>query len=221
MEWQMAMPAALMQTQLSSATVTTQKHTIALHKMGKWYFYSIKHLGWVEMRLKQVWQGLTETNYLISMDCEHGASWRWQAEYSQVPVMLRVIHQRTVHYEKWSTYRIIIVNLFGITVFLLRDGGRAMYAYHQSSLLQNLCCYSLENAVMFCISAVWYYLGWCITSLPSWGSELRMPYNKRTCSYWNFLKSVSGDLMCLHPKYKNVQSFLRCACAHINIYRCI
>lgn len=72
--WRMAMSAVLTETPLSSATVMIQKRTIVLHKMGKWYFYSKKHEGWVEMRLKQMWQGLIETNCSICMDREYSAS---------------------------------------------------------------------------------------------------------------------------------------------------
>lgn len=52
-----------------------------------------------------------------------------------------------------------------------------------------------------------------ITSLPPWASELRLLYDRRTCFYWNCLKSLPRDFLCLCPKnQKHTKPSSLCMC---------
>lgn len=96
-------------------------------------------------------QSLTETNYLICMDCECSDSWRWQAEPSEVLVMLA--HQKTALLFislKWQCFCWEMVEELCVSF--------------GSSLFWEICAAVAESAVCFA------FLQSGITSLPSWGS---------------------------------------------------
>lgn len=78
-----------------------------------------------------------------------------------------------------------------------------------SSLYWEICAAVAERAAFYA------FLQPGITSLPSWGSELRLLCDRRTCFYWNSLKSVPRDFLCLCPEnQKRTKLFSLCMCPY-------
>lgn len=84
-----------------------------------------------------------------------------------------------------------------------------------SSLCWEICAAAAESAAVAESAAI---VQFGITSLPSWGSELRLLYDRRTHFYWNSLKGLPRDFLCLCPKnQKHTKLSSLCMCP----YKCI